>query len=241
MNRRAAVDFDEFGRVTRDSVARSLGESLRTGTKEALRRHEIYDDDGNLQQVTIYDKYVRRSRQYDLGAGVRHGEGYHEFSYGSGTAHGRRGPHTLLMTLTSDYDDRYIRLGETADWDALLDLVAGFHDGVVREFLVREESYVDTELTMSCGDGLGAEASVVVQFQRSEVPALELVFKGVDAVSFCREIETSPGTATWDGDTWTLKFLACSIRARDCRYRRLDASYLGDDPMFWSREDRPAK
>lgn len=50
-------------------------------TSAPYARHDKLDRDGNLIQVTIYDRYGCRVRQYELGANVRHGEGYHTFTY----------------------------------------------------------------------------------------------------------------------------------------------------------------
>lgn len=42
-------------------------------------RFERFDTAGNLKQVTTYDKYGRRIRQYDIGSKARHGQGYYTF------------------------------------------------------------------------------------------------------------------------------------------------------------------
>jgi RHS repeat-associated protein len=55
--------------------------------------HTILDDAGNVKQVTTYDRFGRRARQYDVGPGTRHGEGFHEFEYGLGFERGARGEH----------------------------------------------------------------------------------------------------------------------------------------------------
>ncbi|HEY6971171.1 MAG TPA: RHS repeat-associated core domain-containing protein [Candidatus Angelobacter sp.] len=43
--------------------------------------YEKLDEAGNPVQYTIYDEFGDRLRQFDIGQGVRHGEGYHEFTY----------------------------------------------------------------------------------------------------------------------------------------------------------------
>jgi uncharacterized protein RhaS with RHS repeats len=43
--------------------------------------YERFDANGNLHQVTTYDGFGSRVRQYDVGPNARHGEGYHTFSY----------------------------------------------------------------------------------------------------------------------------------------------------------------
>jgi len=45
-------------------------------------RYDRFDPSGNFHQVTTYDGFGNRIRQYDIGSRARHGEGYHEFSYG---------------------------------------------------------------------------------------------------------------------------------------------------------------
>jgi len=55
--------------------------------------HTILDAQGNIKQVTTYDEFGRRARQYDIGAGTRHGEGYHTFEFGPGEERGARSDH----------------------------------------------------------------------------------------------------------------------------------------------------
>jgi len=43
--------------------------------------YEKLDENGNPTQYTIYDEFGDRLRQYDIGDGVRHGEGFHDFTY----------------------------------------------------------------------------------------------------------------------------------------------------------------
>lgn len=51
------------------------------GQKAPYARHERFDEDGNLKQVTTYDRHGDRAHQYDIGPGTRHGEGSHRFDY----------------------------------------------------------------------------------------------------------------------------------------------------------------
>lgn len=43
--------------------------------------YERFDSNGNLHQATTYDAFGSRARQFDVGAGARYGEGYHNFDY----------------------------------------------------------------------------------------------------------------------------------------------------------------
>lgn len=43
--------------------------------------YERFDPNGNLKQVTTYDSYGCRIRQFDIGPRARHGEGFHTFEY----------------------------------------------------------------------------------------------------------------------------------------------------------------
>jgi hypothetical protein len=78
--------------------AAGLVEALRGGGRapELSRTYGIHtrlDEAGNVKQVTTYDRFGRRARQYDVGPGTRHGEGFHEFEYGPGSERGARGEH----------------------------------------------------------------------------------------------------------------------------------------------------
>jgi RHS repeat-associated protein len=58
---------------------------------------ERFDAAGNLKQVTTYDAFGCRIRQFDLGPAARHGEGFHRFEYDALNPRqvpggGRRGP-----------------------------------------------------------------------------------------------------------------------------------------------------
>lgn len=53
-------------------------------------RFDRFDPNGDLHQVTTYDRFGNRVRQYDVGPRSRHGEGYHEFTYGP--LHPRQSP-----------------------------------------------------------------------------------------------------------------------------------------------------
>jgi hypothetical protein len=118
------------------------------------------------------------------------------------------------------------------DWDRVLDLVLGFHDGIVREFAFREDAYVEPSLWLTEGRGVGPSVSVIVQFQRNEVPAAELFFEGVESLCFARDTEVDPGTAVLNGDRWIFEFLTCRVEARTCVCKPLDSSYLGSAPVF---------
>jgi len=55
------------------------------GQSAPYARYERFDAEGNLKQVTTYDRFGDRVRQYDLGDSVRHGEGFHTFEYNATT------------------------------------------------------------------------------------------------------------------------------------------------------------
>jgi hypothetical protein len=66
---------------------------------DAYGRYERFDDAGNLTQVTTYDRFGDRIRQFDVGYTARHGEGYHTFDYDArdprhAMGGGIRSPHT---------------------------------------------------------------------------------------------------------------------------------------------------
>ena len=68
------------------------------GEWEPYGRYELFDESGNIKQVTTYDRFGNRIRQYDVGEGARHGEGYHEFDCDANNPRqtpggGRRSPH----------------------------------------------------------------------------------------------------------------------------------------------------
>ncbi|MBK8813142.1 MAG: hypothetical protein IPN69_20765 [Acidobacteria bacterium] len=78
------------GRVAGQSTKGDLflpGEYYARRTKYAPAQfspygtYQRFDGFGNLKQVTTYDRFGNRIRQYDVGPGTRHGEGYHTFEY----------------------------------------------------------------------------------------------------------------------------------------------------------------
>lgn len=82
-----------------DAGKRILPDSYYEGSRRAPElwqpygRYEIFDKSGNLKQVTTYDRFGRRIKQYDVGPRARHGEGSHSFDYDGQFPKGRRGKH----------------------------------------------------------------------------------------------------------------------------------------------------
>ena len=56
-----------------------------------------YTTEGNIESFTTYDANGNRAFQYEVGEGVRHGQGYHSYDNSgpyAGSGKGPRGEHT---------------------------------------------------------------------------------------------------------------------------------------------------
>ena len=61
--------------------ARLSGRAPKSGAPYSIC--ERFQANGDLEQVTTYDAFGDRVRQFDLGDKTRHGEGFHVFEYGA--------------------------------------------------------------------------------------------------------------------------------------------------------------
>lgn len=64
----------------------SYGLALRGGKRAPAQKapyasHVRLNEDGSIRQITLYDQYGTRTRQYDIGRRQRHGEEVHVFEY----------------------------------------------------------------------------------------------------------------------------------------------------------------
>ena len=70
-----------------------------------------------------------------------------------------------------------------SDADSLMKTFGSFHDGCIRELQVWGGYYVSPDLRMTCPDTPDLKCRVLVQRQRANPAAVELLFDGVSQVS----------------------------------------------------------
>src|SRR5215468_10308233 len=87
--------------------------------------------------------------------------------------------------------DTWYRITTVDDWRKLNDLVAGFHDGVLKELHWTHSEYVNQEFEMVYVEN--PRVWLLVQLQSQETPAVEMRFGGVTecTVNAARELESS--------------------------------------------------
>ena len=111
-----------------------------------------------------------------------------------------------------------------ADWDRILDVVSGFHDGVVKTLELTHKDSVNIEL--KAHTGRLPDMRVVLQFQSRAVPAVELRFGDVRQLTFDAELDYQDQPAIFTGGIGRFRFLACDVVAATAAFKMLDVSYL---------------
>ena len=122
---------------------------------------------------------------------------------------------------------RHFEITTLSDWERLLDAVAGFHDGVVRQALVTGDVHVTPSRSMLWErDPALASVKLFVQLQHPGVAAVELTFS--DAWRLCFQPETSidPARATALDKGFRFELLEVVVEAP-----RAEAVVLGRDAL----------
>lgn len=157
--------------------------------------YERFSPNGDLRQVTTYDRFGNRVRQYDVGPGTRHGEGYHEFEYGpQNPRHWPGGVLTCLSKIMTETDLNargWFRISNLADWRGLDELLLGGEDGVIKEAHFSQGEYVDNDLNMVYDQSPSIQ--MLIQMQNERVPSAEFLFGAVKEISLytTQELELS--------------------------------------------------
>jgi hypothetical protein len=125
------------------------------------------------------------------------------------------------------------RVDDCADWEAILDATAGFHDAVVREAAIVGEEFVDRDHMLKMSPEVGASVKLFVQVQQRSVPAVELTFGGVQEFVYNRLSQVDPARCTvLPGGAMRFELASAVIVASWCEVSLLDASSLGSRSHF---------
>ena len=130
----------------------------------------------------------------------------------------------------------WCRLESEVNWRELEGLVAGFHDGVIKEMHWLHGEYVNRSLEMVYAGK--PSLWMLIQLQLSETPAVEIRFHGVSecSVSAARELEP---TVNFERDSIALALSSDGhdrVVAERCEYRLGGLELLGPG-TFWSASD----
>jgi len=127
--------------------------------------------------------------------------------------------------------DTWYRITTVDDWRKLNDLVAGFHDGVLKELHWTHSEYVNQEFEMVYVEN--PRVWLLVQLQSQETPAVEMRFGGVTecTVNAARELESSISI-----ESKSIMFSlsadgASRVVAETCEYRLRGLEMLGSGPF----------
>ena len=139
-----------------------------------------------------------------------------------------------------------------AEADALMKLFGEFHDGCIREAHLWTEHWVGRDLSMSCPGHLDNRIRFLIQRQRIDPAAVELLFEEVTrfnlvpapenymAIIFDAVLLAQDGTIYWSPDSrWSpdspYRDEVTWISARQLRWREVD--WLGEELRYGPRED----
>ena len=181
----------------------------------------LFDSAGNIKQVTMYDAYGDRIRQFDLGDTARHGEGYHTFEYDAKSPRfapggGRRSDHFSFDDFDGvDMDTTWIRVNDQAAAERLLTLTHGFHDAVTTAAEWKGVEFVNQARELEL-HSLGT-LTLHIQFQTKGVDALEVRFERVK--SFCYDYDFDIECEVIVGSEVCARMLTWEVTAAGMQYR----------------------
>ncbi len=86
----------------------------------------------------------------------------------------------------------WVEVTNQADLDLLMNTFGAFHDACIKEMYLWTESYVDSDLSMSCPPHLDTHVRLLIQRQFEDPSAIELLFDEV------RRINVVPSPDNYD-------------------------------------------
>lgn len=99
-------------------------------------------------------------------------------------------------------------------WEAVLDRVDGFHDGVVVVAEYEDTTRVTEDMVMVFGDR--ATLRVLVLTQNPKASVIGLAFEDVADVRLRRQRDVEDEGLTGEGDAWRFEFLSLIVVASRC-------------------------
>lgn len=126
-------------------------------------------------------------------------------------------------------EGRRLRVETSADWDAVAEATADFHDAVVREAALVGDEYLDADYMLRMTAEVGAVLRLLLHVQSRDVPAAALTFIGVRKFTYdpAEQVDPARCSAAEDG-LLLFEVASATVKARSCEITLLGNSALGE-------------
>jgi len=133
--------------------------------------------------------------------------------------------------------NEYTLIKTQVDLEYLLDKTEGFHDSVIKEVVMLNNGYVIPESHYMYEGEFLFNARILVQTQREDIPAVELLAENVSLLAVTNATLEISGTVESDDIILFLdssQSLCNAIKAQCIRYKFLDNDFLGKGPFLFN-------